>query len=412
MATRRLAVPLTLGLPGQKLVLLLSLSLGHVLMHCFQQGWYMVMPSVKLSLGLTDVEYGGIDSTRSLTGAMVNLPAGAMSDMLRKHWVMILTSGLIGVALAYFILGMAPSYPVVLMAAALVGVSISLWHPPALSTLSSQLRDRLGFALSVHGMGGEIGNTIGPLGLGILIGAMAWQTASQMMAVPIIILAMLLWLVLRNFPGREGGSIGGRQYMAAVRELARNRLALGIVLSRGVLTLGTGGIFAFFSLYLRRDLGFDSTTASLYYATLMASGIVSQPVMGYLSDRQGRKAVIVPSVLLLGLFMMMLRWAGDGIGLLLTSIGIGLFIYSIGAILQAAAMEATDERTGALTISMLFASSSLFGIPAPMIAGTISAAHGTTAVFLYSGVLIIFAGFFFMWRLPSRPARSVPRSRR
>jgi FSR family fosmidomycin resistance protein-like MFS transporter len=312
---------------------------------------------------------------------------------------------------AYFVLGMAPSYPVVLIAAALVGVSISLWHPPALSTLSAQLRDRLGLALSVHGMGGEIGNTIGPLGLGILIGAVTWRTASQMMALPIVFLALLLWLVLRNVPGREGGKVGGRQYVAAIKALARNRLALGIVLSRGVLTLGTAGIFAFFSLYLQRDLGFDVTTASLYYAALMASGIVSQPIMGYLSDQYGRRAVIVPSVMLLGLFMMSLRWAGSGPWLLVVSIGIGLFIYSIGAILQAAAMEATDEKTGALTVSMLFASSSLFGIPAPTIAGTISAAHGTTAVFLYSGVMIVIAAFFFWWRLPARPVRSVPRAR-
>ncbi len=403
-----LAVPRSLALPRQKLVLLLTLSLGHVLMHCFQHGWYIVMPSVKMSLNLTDVQYGGIESTRSLTGVVANPAAGAMSDMLRKHWVIILTSGLMGVAFAYFILGLAPSYPVVLMAAALIGISISLWHPPALSTLSAQLRDRLGFALSMHGMGGEIGNTIGPLGLGILIGAMAWQMAAQIMAIPIVFLALILWLVLRNIPGRQGGSLGGRQYLVAVRELAGNRLALGIVLSRGVLTLGTGGILTFFSLYLQRDLGFDAAIAGIYYAILMGSGIVSQPIMGSLSDRRGRKAVIVPSVVLLGLFMMALRWATSGIWLLLVSIGIGLFIYSIGAILQAAAVEVTDERTGALIISMLFFSSSLFGIPAPMIAGAISGAYGTTAVFLYSGIMIVFAGLFFWWRLPSRPVQASP----
>lgn len=380
-------------------------------MHCFQQGWYMVVPSVKMTLGLTDVEYGGIESTRSLTSAMINLPAGAMADLLKKYWVMILTSGLLGVALSYFILGNAPSYPYVLVAAALVGVSISLWHPPALSTLSYHLRDRLGMALSVHGMGGEIGNTIGPLGLGILVGAVSWQMASQMMAVPVLVLAALLWLVLRKIPGREGGAVGGRQYLVAVKGLARNRLAMGIVLSRGVLTLGTGGIFAFFSLYLQRDLGFDTSKASLYYATLMASGIVSQPIMGYLSDRVGRKAVIVPSVLMLGLFMVSLRWAGDTMWLLASCIGIGLFIYSIGAILQAAAMEATDEKTGALVISMLFASSALFGIPAPMMAGFISSNWGTVSVFVYSGILIIFAGLFFLKMLPARPVRQIPRGR-
>jgi MFS transporter, FSR family, fosmidomycin resistance protein len=391
---------------GNRTVLLVTLFLGHALMHCFQQGWYILMPSVKATLGLSDVEYGGIDSTRALTGALINLPAGAMADLLKKQWVSILTSGLIGLGIAYFILGLAPSYAVVLLAAALVGISISLWHPPALATLSARMPDRLGFALSVHGMGGELGNTVGPLTLGFLIGAMAWQEASRALLIPMLVLAIAIWVVLRRYPGREGKNPAGRQYLAALRSLFQNRAVMAIVATRGVLSLGTVGVLNFFSLYMQRDLGFSTTEAGIYYAVLMFSGIFSQPVMGYLSDRFGRKAVIVPSAFLLGVFMMALKIAVPGVSLLLVAIGVGLFVYSLGAIIQAAAMDVTGEDTRAMTISMLFASSSLIGIPAPIIAGFISQSWGTSSVFLYSGIMVSLASLVMIF-LPMGQLRPI-----
>jgi predicted MFS family arabinose efflux permease len=296
----------------------------------------------------------------------------------------------------------------------MVGISISLWHPPALSTLSARLRDRLGFALSVHGMGGEIGNTVGPLVLGFLIGAVAWRMAAQIMTVPVVIFAVGLWLALRNFPGREGSKVSGRQYLAALNDLFRNRVILGILVSRGFMHMGTGSVFAFFSLYLQQDLGFSPSKAGMYYAVLMGSGIVSQPLMGYLSDRVGRKVVIVPSIFVLGLSTGALVWAGGETGLLLTAIAIGLFIYSVGAIVQAAAMDVTDERAGATTIGLLFASSSLFGIPSPVIAGAISTAFGTKSVFLYSGAMMVLAALIMaplpMGRAPGRETGGGARS--
>ncbi len=388
----------------ERLVLLVSLCTGHALMHCFQQGWYILLPSVKLTFGITDVQYGGIESIRSLTSTLTNLPAGAMADMLRKQWVSILTAGLIGVGLAFFLLGTFPGYIMTMVAAAVIGIAISLWHPPALSTLSARLHDRMGLALSLHGMGGEVGNTVGPLLLGFMVGAMAWQLSAQLLALPMFVLAIVLWLVLRNVPGREAKRMQGSQYATALRGLARNKLMMGILLSRGMQAMGTGSIFAFFSLYLQKDLGFDPTKTGIYYAVVMGAGILSQPFMGYLSDRMSRKVVIVPSLLLLGLFTVALFWARDELSLLLVAVGIGLFIYSVGAIVQAAAMDATDESTGAMTISLLFAAGSLFTIPSPVIAGALSTEYGTVSVFLYSGTMILIAGAIMLF-LPLRRAR-------
>ncbi len=392
MLSVKAAVARAIPVSGEKLVLLSSLSLGHTVMHCLQHGWYIMIPSVKQHFGFNDVQYGAIDSVRSLSAAFINLPAGAATDLMKQRWVLILSTSLLGIGLAYFLLGIASSLALVMVAAALVGIAISLWHPPALSTLSARMPERLGLALSMHGMGGELGNTVGPLALGFLISAVGWRVASQTVLVPLVVMAIVLWLVLRNIPGREGQNLSKRQYAGALKELFKNKAAMGVVLARGVESMGTRSVLAFFPLYLQQDLGFSPPMAGAYYALMMGTGLISQPIMGHLSDTMGRKAVIVPSMVLLGTFTALLNWVGTGMGLIAVVVGIGLFVYALGAIIQAAAMDAPDEKTGAMTIGLLFASSAVFGIPSPVIAGTLSTAYGTTSVvFLYGGLAIIAA---------------------
>ena len=161
--------------------------------------------------------------------------------------------------------------------------------------------------------------------------------------------------------------------------------------------MGTVGIFAFFSLYCRKDLGFGPAKAGMYFTLMMASGILSQPVLGYLSDRFGRKIVMIPSLALMGIFEIILVWAGSGVLLALVAICIGFFIYAVNAIIQAAAMDATPEEAGATTIALLFGSSALFTIPSPTIAGWLSDTFGTPSVFLYSGGLVLLSAIILLF---------------
>ena len=381
----------------QNLSLLMSLSLGHTLMHCFQQGWYIILPSVKATFGLSDIQYGVIESVRSASSTAVQIPSGAISDILRKQWVTIVVSALIGLGIAYAVLGMAPGYSTVLFAAIIIGISIALWHPPALSVISARIAERRGLALSIHGMGGNLGNAVGPAMIGMIIGAINWQTASLIMAIPILALAVFLWLMLRNIPGREGKGVNSKQFISTLMGLLKNKTILGLVIGGGIRGMGTVSIFAFFSLYCREDLGFGPAKAGVYFTLMMASGIMSQPLLGYLSDRFGRKIVMIPSLALMGFFDIILVWAGSGIGLALVAICLGLFIYAINAVIQAAAMDVAPEEAGATTIALIFGSSFFFTIPSPTIAGWLSETYGTPSVFLYSGGLVLLSAFIMMF---------------
>jgi len=366
-------------------------------MHCFQQGWYIILPSVKNTFGLSDVQYGVIESIRSASNTAVQIPSGAVSDMLRKQWIIIVASALLGVGFAYMVLGLAQNYGTVLFAAILVGISIALWHPPALSVLSARLAERRGLALSIHGMGGNLGNTVGPAMIGMIIGAVTWQTATWIMAIPMMLFAILLWRLLSKVPGRKGEGVSGKDYISTLISLLKNRIILGLIISGGIRTMGTVSIFAFFSLYCREDLGFGPVKAGFYFTAMMASGIASQPLLGYLSDRFGRKIVLIPSLVLMSFFEIVLVWSGSGAGLILVALCIGLFIYALGAIMQAAIMDVAPEEAGATTIAILFGSSALFTIPSPTIAGWLSDTYGTPFVFLYSGGLVLLSALLLMF---------------
>ena len=382
---------------GKNLSLLTSLALGHTLMHCLQQGWYIVLPSVKEAFALSDVQYGAIESIRSASSTAVQLPSGAVSDILKKQWVNIVVSALMGVSFAYVVLGLSSNLGMVMLAAILMGMSIALWHPAALSVLSARLSERRGLALSIHGMGGNLGNAVGPAITGAIIGAIAWQTASWIMAIPLFIFAVILWRLLQNIPGREGEGVSGRQFFSSLKELLKNKTILGLVISGGIRGMGSVSIFAFYSLYLRVDLGFSPAKSGLYFTIMMASGILSQPLLGYMSDRFGRKVVMIPSLILMGLFEIILVWAGAGIGLALVAAIIGLFIYAIGAVIQAAAMDVAPEEAGATTIALLFGTQALFTIPSPTIAGWLSETYGTPSVFIFSGILVLISAVIMMF---------------
>ena len=366
-------------------------------MHCLQQGWYIVLPSVKVAFGLSEVQYGAIESVRSASSTAVQLPSGAVSDILRKQWVNIVVSALMGVSLAYVILGLSSNLAMVMIAAIIMGISIALWHPSALSVLSARLAERRGLALSIHGMGGNFGNAVGPAITGGIIGAIAWQKASWIMAIPLFIFSVILWRLLQNIPGRDGEGVTGRQFFSSLGELLKNKTILGLVISGGIRGMGSVSIFAFYSLYLREDLGFGPAKSGLYFTIMMASGILSQPLLGYMSDRIGRKMVMIPSLILMGVFEIMLVWAGAGVGLALVAATIGLFIYAIGAVIQAAAMDVAPEEAGATTIALLFGTQALFTIPSPTIAGWLSESYGTPSVFIFSGVLVLISAVIMMF---------------
>ena len=129
----------------RSLGLMIGLAAGHGVKHFYSQAFLLLIPSVKTYLGLSDVEVGLIGTTRTISGAAVNIPAGILADMWRSKVALMLTASLASLALGYFVIGAAPSYWLLLLGVAITGAGASMWHAPAFGTLATALSQPTGY---------------------------------------------------------------------------------------------------------------------------------------------------------------------------------------------------------------------------------------------------------------------------
>ena len=378
---------------GKERVRLLGvLTAGHFVIHWFQQFYPVILPALKSGLNLTNVEVGALTSAQQVVVGLGQLPAGMAADSMVRHRGAILALSLVAMGAAYFLLGL-PLFIWALLGSALIGLGTALWHPTAAASLSNSFPERRATALSIHGTGATLSDTITPLFVGILLANLSWQTAAQLQLLPGLLFAFLLW---RALAGVFSDSAAPRQRISAqfrdVAAVIKNPAFLGLSVSTGLLSMSRLIILTFLPIYLQEHLHYSSVALGIYIALLHAMGTISQPILGVLSDRLGRKAVLLPSCLLLGLFFALLAVAPPGIPLGLVIVAIGLFFYTLFNIFNAAVMDVAGSHVQAATYGLTSLITQLAVIPAPMITGYLIGGFGIKFAFVLAGIFLMVAG--------------------
>jgi MFS family permease len=376
----------------ERLWLLGTLTAGHFVIHWFQQFYPVILPSIKSGLNLTNVEVGALTSVQQLIVGLGQLPAGMLADSMVRHRGGILALSLVAMGGAYFLLGL-PAFAWAVAGSALIGLGTALWHPTAAASLSNRFPERRATALSIHGTGATLSDTITPLLLGLLLANLSWQAATQIQLLPGLLFAFLLW---RSLAGVfADGAAPRRRVSAQFRDVATvigNPAFLGVSVATGLLSMARLVVLTFLPIYLQEHLHYSSVALGFYIALLHAMGIISQPLLGLLSDRFGRKAVLLPSCVLLGLFFTLLAVAPPGIGLGLVILAIGLFFYTLFNIFNAAVMDVAGSNVQAATYGLTSLLTQLVVIPAPMITGYLVGGFGIRFAFVLAGAFLLIAG--------------------
>ena len=375
----------------QRTWLLGVLTGGHFVIHWFQQFYPIILPSLKAGLNLTNVEVGALTSAQQLAVGLGQLPCGVLADTWVRHRGTMLALSLGVMGAAYFFLGI-PHFLWTLFGSALIGVGTALWHPTAAASLSNRFPERRATALSIHGTGATIGDTVTPLLVGLLLAKFSWESAAQLQLIPGMIFAALLWRGLAGlFSENPGSTRSSRMQLHDLRTVVRNPAFLGLSLATGLLSMSRLIILTFLPIYLQEHLHYSSVTLGLYIALLHAFGIISQPLLGVLSDRFGRKAVLLPSCLTLGIFYALIAVAPSGFLLGFVVLIIGLFFYTLFNIFNAAVMDVAGSHVQATAYGLTSLITQIVVIPSPMIAGYFTGTLGIRFAFVLSGALLILA---------------------
>jgi len=161
-------------------------------------------------------------------------------------------------------------------------------------------------------------------------------------------------------------------------------------MSAGVfMSMGRLSVLTFLPIYLTEDLNLSTLGLGFYLMLLYLMGMVSQPIMGFVSDKFGRKVVLLPAYISLGLLYLVIPATGNGFQLALVIGAMGLFFYGTGNIATAAVMDLSSSQIQGSTMSVMSVFRHVFTLPSPIIAGVIITAWGTEAAFIYAGALLL-----------------------
>ena len=376
--------------------ILTGLSGGHAVFHWFSQSFFVMLPEVVATFGLSGLQVGAVATTREMVSGIIALPGGVVTDMLRRHWGSVLTACMALFGLGWLIMGIAPFYPILLIGMAIVAAAASMWHLPATAALSHRFSHHRASALSLHGVGGNIGDVLGPALTGVLLLTLSWQGILSIYAAVPLFLAFVVFWAFRNighFENDDSRPAHFREQMANTRESFKEHPRLwGIMTVAALRGMANVAFLPFLALYLGLDeeLGLGNASLGLHIALLVGVGVFATPVTGYISDRLGRKLVLIPGLIGLSALTALLIPFGEGIGLIIILAFLGTFLFSDQPILTAAALDVVGEKVAASTLGVFSFSRFALAAASPLIAGQLFDAQGIEAVFLYiSGIYLL-----------------------
>jgi MFS family permease len=393
-----------------------SLSLGHGFSHLYDQGFPVLLPAITSALGLSNIQVATLLGIRQAGFGVVNLGGGVFVDMVQNQWGLILTGCMIWAAVSYMAVGASPNYPLLAVSMIFISIPGALWHLPATAALSRRFPDRRGFAISIHGFGSNIGNVLGPLMAGALLLVLIYKWVLFIYAAPALVLALFVWWSLKDV-GREGGAVERRELRIRLRDAlvtARNPVVLGLVLAATLRGLALNAMFHWAPFYLKDELGMGPLGVGVHYALLTGMGIASAPLLGLLSDRFGRKAVLAPGLLCAMALTLVIVSTGDNALLPVVLAGVGLFSFALHQIIQAAVLDAVGRGTEATAIGLIFGLNGVIGGASPFLE-TVIIDHlgGYGSIFYYAGIMTAAAAAIVMIvPFAPRPDESGPETAR
>ena len=388
------AAPDAPGMKNNRVFILGSLSVGHGLSHMFDQGLPLLITEIAAAMGLSTFMTATLFAVRQTGSSAISLGGGPLTDALKSYWGLILTACMLGHAVTYAAMGGSPNFVVVALIMLFVSIPGSLWHLPSAAAISQRFPDRRGFAISMSGFGSNLGNVTGPVLAGLLLstGFLFWRHVFFIYAGLAIVMAAMVWWSLRGV-GRDGNTTADGDFASrfgyALR-LLKNPVVMGLVFAALLRGIGLNALFNWTPFYLRETLGMSAIEAGVHYALMTGMGIVSAPILGWLSDKWGRKAVMAPGFVVAALLSLGVVSVGGTWLLIPVMAGLGLFSFALHQIIQASVLDYAGLGREATAIGLLFGINGVIGIGSPFVASAIIDYTGSYgAVYYYAGILTL-----------------------
>ena len=329
-----------------------AISFAHFLNDMIQSLILSIYPLLKDNFHLSFAEIGLITLTYQITASILQPVVGLYTDKHPKPYS--LAAGMCFTLVGLLTLAMAPSFGVLLIAAALVGTGSSIFHPESSRVARMASGGRHGLAQSIFQVGGNAGSSMGPL-LAAWIIIPHGQTSIAWFSLAALLAIVVLWQIGNWYKQQNRLSIGKKAkphlgYVALPRKK--------VMISIGILLLlifskyfYMASLSSYFTFYLIDKFHLSVQSAQVHLFVFLFAVAAGTVLGGPIGDRVGRKLVIWVSILGVAPFTLMLPYANLFWTGILTVI-IGVILASAFSAILVFAQELVPGKVG--TVSGLF----------------------------------------------------------
>ena len=309
-----------------------------------------VYPVLKQEFALSFGQIGLITLAFQVTASLLQPFVGAYTDRNPKPYSLPL--GMCVTLVGLVLLAVAPNFAVILLAASMVGIGSSIFHPEASRVARLASGGRYGFAQSLFQVGGNGGTALGPLLAAFIVvpggqRSIAWFAIVAAMAI-VVLTGISRWYAARL------GEVRKKPVRSSVEGLPRSKVMLAVfVLMLLVFSkyFYLASIISYYQFYLIDKFGVTQENAELHLFIFLGAVAVGTIVGGPVGDRFGRKLVIWSSILGILPFTLLLPYA-DLFWTTVLSVIIGAVLASAFSAILVFAQEMVPGKVG--TISGLF----------------------------------------------------------
>jgi MFS transporter, FSR family, fosmidomycin resistance protein len=327
---------------------LFSVAICHGINDTMQAVLLSVYPMLHQNYALNFAQIGLITLVYQVTASILQPFFGTFTDKYPLPYVLPLAPActLIGLLL----LAIAGSYTAILIAATMIGIGSSLFHPDASRVARLSSGGRFGFAQSIFQVGGNTGSTLGPLLTALIIlprgqWAIAWIAPLAALAV-ILLTYVGRWYAawLKDHARKAAAKAHARMFKPS--QVVGALIVLIILMFSKFVYLTS--LQVFYTFYLIGHFGITQQETQLYLFILLGAQALGIFLGGFFTDRIGTKAMIWASILGALPFTLALPYTNLFWTVVLT-VPIGLIISSAFSAMVVYAQELLPGRVGMIS---------------------------------------------------------------
>jgi len=376
---------------------------------CFISYNLVRMPVLALfaqSLGAGPERIGLVVSVSTLTGVFLKLPSGALSDIYGRRFL--LRAGVVAFGLPPFVYPFVTSVDSLVALRFVHGLATAIFAPAALATVADLYRERRGAAMGTYTASTQAGALLGPVFGGWLVYTAGFPVTFLTAGV-FGCLGVLLFMVLRlNPPPPRVTEKGLRPVLADMwkgfRIVAKNSRVLATSATDGAKMIANGALMAFLPIY-GVAVGLNPGEVGLLFGVQGVTSFFSKPVMGRVSDRVGRRPLIMLGLLICaGTFVLIPSVSSLSI-LLVLAAGFGFGEAVVSSSTAAFVADLSELKTLGAGMGMQGTISDIGHASGPLLAGVLIAHMSYAGAFaIIAAIQVMAAGAFWVTVKPREAA--------